>query len=167
MKLKSLNRSHIVMANEPGLEGRLRRLLHDDFQKGAVDFRVVRSMVSSPRLMSFSVQCFDHPGLAVAGESYLSMHTMIGDGSQKTYALSSEDWFGIRNVVEKVESCRPFDSAVMNIQVWPYPPSDLDDFAMAVAVALSFTPSELMAESRISLAVDELMANWGYCVDEF
>lgn len=155
------------MANEQGLEGRLRKLLDDDFQKGAVDFKLVRSMVSSPRLMSYSVQCFGHPGLAVAGESYLSMHTMIGDGCQRTYALSLEDWLGIRSVVEKVESCQPFDSAVMNIQVWPYPPSDLDDFAMAVAVALSFTPSELMAESRISLAVDELMANWGYCVDEF
>ncbi|AFO50372.1 hypothetical protein T1E_4543 [Pseudomonas putida DOT-T1E] len=38
---------------------------------------------------------------------------------------------------------------------------------MAVAVALSFTRAELMAESRISLAVDELMSKWGYFADDF
>lgn len=38
---------------------------------------------------------------------------------------------------------------------------------MAVAVALSFTPGELMADSRISLAIDEIVREWGYFADEF
>lgn len=98
----------------------------------------------------------------MAGESYLSLHTMIADGSRKTYAISMQDWLKIDKSVEKVEWCEPFDMGVMNIQVWPFTPSKLDPFAMAVAVALSFTPAELMAESRIPLAVDELIAEWNY-----
>ncbi|MBH3459003.1 hypothetical protein [Pseudomonas putida] len=87
---------------------------------------------------------------------------MIADGARKTYAVSMQDWLEIDGAVEKVEWCEPFDAGVMNIQVWPFAPSELDPFAIAVAVALSFTPAEMMAESRISLAVDELMAVWGY-----
>ncbi|MDD1976206.1 hypothetical protein NPS20_07460 [Pseudomonas putida] len=92
---------------------------------------------------------------------------MMADGNQKTYAISIDDWLNISDEVEMLEFCKPFDSAVMNLKVWPFAPSALNDFAMAVAVALSFTPAELMAESRISLAVDELMAEWGYFADGF
>lgn len=162
MKLKSLYQSHVVMPSHPGLESFLRQRFEWEFQQGTVDFNHVRSVVSCPRLMSLSVRCFSHPRLTMAGESYLSLHTMIADGARKTYAVSMQDWLEIDGAVEKVEWCEPFDAGVMNIQVWPFAPSELDPFAIAVAVALSFTPAELMAESRISLAVDELMAVWGY-----
>lgn len=167
MKLKALYHSHIVMANHPGLESYLRQRFDWEFQQGKVDFSRVRSVVSSPRLESYSVRSFNHPGLVLAGESYLSLHTMITDGYQKTYALSVADWLAISDVVEKVEWCEPFEKKVINVQIWPFPPSALDKFAMAVAVALSFTPAELMAESRISSAVNELMEKWEYCVDDF
>jgi hypothetical protein len=55
----------------------------------------------------------------------------------------------------------------MKLQIWPFDPKSLDDFAMTVAVALSYTPAELMAESRISLALDELVGEWGFFTDEF
>lgn len=154
------------MASYPGLETYLRQRLDWEFRQSMVDFDLVRSVVSSPRLMSFSVRSFSDPRLIAAGDSYLSSHTMIADGYQKTYALSIADWFDINGVVERVERCQPFDAAVMNIQIWPFAPSDLDKFGMAVAVALSYTPAELMAESRISLALDELMKEWGYSVDD-
>lgn len=154
------------MANHPDLESFLRKRFEWEFQQGKVDFQQVRSMVSSPRLMSYSVQCFSHPGLAVAGESYLSLHTMIAEGSRKTYAISMQDWLEITDVVESVEWCEPFDKALMNVQVWPFVPSTLGPFAMAVAVGLSFTPMELIAESRISSAIDEMIAEWGYYADE-
>ena len=166
MKLNALYHSHIVMANHPDLESFLRKRFEWEFQQGKVDFQRVRSMVSSPRLMSYSVQCFSHPGLAVAGESYLSLHTMIAEGSRKTYAISMQDWLEITDVVESVEWCEPFDKALMNVQVWPFAPSKLGPFAMAVAVGLSFTPMELIAESRISSAIDEMIAEWGYYADE-
>lgn len=167
MKLKALYHSHTVMANRLGLESYLRQRFDWEFQQGKVDFSHVRGVVSSPRLECYSVSCFSHPRLAMAGDSYLSLHTMLADGYRKTYALSISDWLEIQDAVEKVEWCEPFETAVMNIQVWPFAPSELDAFAMSVAVALSFTPTELMAESRISLALDELLKDWGYSVDDF
>ncbi len=167
MKLKALYHSHTVMANYPELESYLRKRLEWEFQQGKVDFRHVRNVVSSPRLESYTVRCFSHPGLKMAGDSYLSLHTMVADGYRKTYALSMADWLQINGAVEKVDWCKPFETAIMNIQIWPFAPSELDEFAMAVAVALSFTRSELMAESRVSLSLDELMTGWGYSVDDF
>lgn len=154
------------MANHPELESFLRKRFDWEFQRGKVDFQQVRSVVSSPRLMSFNARCFSHPGLVIAGESYLSQHTMIMDGYRKTYAISHQEWLDICGKVELLEVCEPFDSTVMSIQVWPFKPVELDRFSMAVAVALSFSPAELMAESRISLAVDELVSEWGYHADD-
>lgn len=165
MKLKALYHSHTVMANYPELENYLRKRLEWEFQQGKVDFRHVRNVVSSPKLESYTIRCFSHPGLKMAGDSYLSLHTMVADGYRKTYALSMADWHEISDAVEKVDWCEPFDEAVMSIQVWPFQPRELDGFAMGVAVALSFSPAELMADSRISSAVDELMMKWGYYAD--
>ncbi|MBC3456003.1 MULTISPECIES: hypothetical protein [Pseudomonas] len=165
MKLKALYHSHTVMANYPELESYLRKRLESEFQQGKVDFRHVRNVVSSPRLESYTVRCFSHPGLKMAGDSYLSLHTMVADGYRKTYALSMADWLEISDAVEKVDWCEPFDEAVMSIQVWPFQPRELGRFAMSVAVALSFSPAELMVDSRTSIAVDELMSEWGYYAD--
>lgn len=46
-------------------------------------------------------------------------------------------------------------------------PCGLCPLAMAVAVALSFSPVEFVAESRIILAVDKLISGCGYFAEDF
>ncbi|OWP72953.1 hypothetical protein CEC48_04550 [Pseudomonas sp. K2I15] len=81
--------------------------------------------------------------------------------------MSLVNFLPLADAVEIVEEYNPNDPSVMKLQVWPYEPGALNDFAMTVAVALSYTPAELMAESRISLAIDELVSEWGYFTDGF
>lgn len=157
----------LVMANHPNLLDHLRRELAWEFDRGPVDLRHVRSFVSSPRLMSCSVRAFSHPALTVVGDSYLDARTMLADVVQKTWAISLADYLHVAQTLEVVDEHSPTDGAVMKLQVWPYNPQDLVDFAMSVAVALSYTPAELLAESRISLALDELVSEWGFYADGF
>ncbi|MFV3314375.1 hypothetical protein [Pseudomonas sp. NY15374] len=155
------------MVDEPELEALLRRILESEFAKGAVDLTAVRDVVSSPRLMSFGVKAFNHPGLALAGDSFLDTCTMLADGVHKTYAISIYDWRQIEASVEYVEQCDFRDASVMKMQVWSVDPLKLSAFARGVAVALSYKRSELLAESRISSALHELMSPWGFYSDEF
>lgn len=117
--------------------------------------------------MSFGVKAFNHPGLAFAGDSFLDTCTMLADGVQKTYAMSIYEWRQIEASVEYVEQCDFRDASVMKIQVWSVDPLKLSAFARGVAVALSYKRSELLAESRISSALHELMSPWGFYSDEF
>jgi hypothetical protein len=82
-------------------------------------------------------------------------------------AISFTNYRTLVDSVEVVDEYHPHDASVMKLQIWPYEPGDLNKFAMAVAVALSYTPAELMAESRISAAIDELVSEWGFFTDEF
>ena len=157
----------VVMANHPDLLEHIRGALAWEFERGPVDLKLVRSLVSSPRLMSFYVKPFTHPELSVAGDSYLDERTMLADDYRKTYAISMSAWQGIAEQVEFVEDYMPRDASVMKLQVWPFDPKCLSDFAMAVAVALSFTPGELIQEDRISLAIDELVSQYGFFTDGF
>ncbi|OUM24647.1 hypothetical protein B8W72_26115 [Pseudomonas putida] len=91
---------------------------------------------------------------------------MLADRRQRTYALSLNTWNQLADAVEVISEYHFTDLSVMRIQVWPFEPSLLNDFQMAVAVGLSFTPAELMADSRISLAIGELVSEWGYFTDE-
>jgi hypothetical protein len=155
------------MANYPNLEDHLRRSLAWEFDQGAVDLRHVRNFVSSPRLSSFAVQAFSHSALVVAGDSYLDARTRLADYPQKTMAISLASYLLLEGTVEVVNEYSPNDPSLMKLQIWPFEPGDLNEFAMAVAVALSYTPAELMAESRISLAINELVGKWGFFTDEF
>ncbi|WP_141099652.1 hypothetical protein [Pseudomonas sp. K2I15] len=157
----------VVMATHPNLENHLRGELKWEFSQGLVDLRHVRSLVSSPRLISLSVRAFSHPALAEAGDTFLDSRTRLADYPQKTWAMSLVNFLPLADAVEIVEEYNPNDPSVMKLQVWPYEPGALNDFAMTVAVALSYTPAELMAESRISLAIDELVSEWGYFTDGF
>lgn len=157
----------MFMVDQPCLEDSLRRILACDFARGRVDLSMVREHVSSPRLMSYGVRRFSHPRLAPAGDTFLDAHTMLADGIHKTYAISFNEWERIQEKVQFVESCDFRDEAVIKIQVWSVDPLELDAFAMRVAVALSYKRSELLAESRVSSALDELMSPFGYYADEF
>lgn len=157
----------MVKVDRPCLEEFLRRSLAWEFARGAVDLAVVREFVSSPRLMSFAVKAFSHPKLVLAGDSYLDAYTMLADGNQKTYAMFCGDWELIEEKIEYVECCDFRDQSVMKVQVWSVDPMALNSFAMGVGVALSYKRSELLAESRVSSALNELMSSFGYYADEF
>ncbi|KZN15894.1 hypothetical protein A1D17_06860 [Pseudomonas fluorescens] len=165
--MKLINATSVVMANHPNLQDHLRRVLEWEFNQGPVDLRHVRSLVSSPRLMSMNVRAFSHPALVEAGDTFLDSRTMLADYPQKTRAISLANYLDLVDAVEIIDEYHPHDASVMKLQIWPYEPGDLNEFAMAVAVALSYTPAELMAESRISLAIDELVSAWGFYTDEF
>lgn len=159
--------SRVVMADHPNLKEHLRRELAWEFGQGPVNLKQVRSLVSSPRLMSFCVRAFTHPSLTSAGDTYLDARTMLADWPLKTCAMSLCEFTQLESLLEFVDEYSLSDASLMKLQVWPYDPQRLDNFAMAVAVALRYTPSELMQESRISLAIDELVSEWGYYTDEF
>lgn len=165
--MRLVNATSVVMANHPKLENHLRRELAWEFDQGPVDLRHVRSLVSSPRLISLNVRAFSHPALVVAGDSYLDSRTMLADYPQKTCALPLTDYLLLASTLESCDKFDPNDRSVMKLQIWPYDPGELCDFAMTVAVALSYTPMELMAESRISRAIDELVSEWGFYTDGF
>lgn len=155
------------MATHPNLENHLRGELKWEFSQGLVDLRHVRSLVSSPRLISLSVRAFSHPALAEAGDTFLDSRTRLADYPQKTMAISLTNYRLLEGTIEVVEEYGHNDSTLMKLQVWPFEPGELNEFAMAVAVALSYTPAELMAESRISLAINELVGKWGFFTDGF
>lgn len=165
--MKLINATSVVMANHPNLQDHLRRVLEWEFNQGPVDLRHVRSLVSSPRLMSMNVRAFSHPALVEAGDTFLDSRTMLADYPQKTMAISLTNYLLLEDSLGVVDEYSPNDTSLMKLQVWPYEPGDLNEFAMTVAVALSYTPMELMAESRISLAIDELVSEWGFYTDEF
>lgn len=165
--MKYLKSFRTVMVDFSGLESYLRQSFEEEFLVGAVDLSLVRDRISSPRLMSFGVRAFSHGGLSLVGDSYLDQHTMLCDGLQKTSAISLDEWSLISDRVEYVDSYDFRDPTVMKLQVWSVSPRSLDPFAMALGVALSYKRSELIAESRISLALDELVSRWGYFTDDF
>ncbi len=113
------------------------------------------------------VRAFSHSALAEAGDTFLDSRTLLADYPQKTMAISLTNYLLLEGTVEVVDKYSASDASVMKLQVWPFEPGELNEFAMAVAVALSYTPAELMAESRISLAIDELVGKWGFYTDEF
>ncbi|HCL3145380.1 TPA: hypothetical protein N2A34_003139 [Pseudomonas aeruginosa] len=157
----------VVMANHPNLLTYLKRELDFEFSNGAVDLRLVRGYVSSPRLFDFYAKGIELPGMIEAGDTYLDRRTMLADRSQKTFALSYSDWLQNQPRFEVIESFAARDSSIVNIQVWPYAPAELDEFQMAIAVALAYTKRELDAESRISSAIDDVVSAYGFFTDEF
>ncbi|EOG6098579.1 TPA: hypothetical protein RQ837_003576 [Pseudomonas aeruginosa] len=117
--------------------------------------------------MSFYVKAFSHPAMIAVGDTYLDAFTMLADSEQKTFALSVADWLELRARIELVNEFSWRDTSVMSLHVWPFDPNGLAPFAMAIGVALSYTPDELLAEPRISLAIGELVERWGYYTEEF
>lgn len=156
----------LVMANTPRLLNYLQKELSYEFSDGLVEFHKVRSLVSSPRLFDVYVRDAPTELLAVVGGTYLDQHTMLADRCQKTYAASFDEWESIKCRMQIVSEFASSDDKISNIQIWPYPPSSLDNEQFRIAVALSFTRAEFLFESRLSGALNELLGAYGFFVDE-
>ncbi|MGU2064684.1 hypothetical protein ACSEVO_24385 [Pseudomonas aeruginosa] len=155
------------MANYPSLLDYLKSKLAFEFSVGAVNLDLVRSHISSPRLFDFYTKYGDEIIFVEAGDTFLDRRTMLADDLQSTYAISYADWQRHQSFFEKVEGDDPWDASIINVQVWPFAPVELDEFQMIIAVAMSYTRAELDAESRISSALNELVSRYGFYADEF
>lgn len=165
MKLKNANL--FVMANHENLLKHIQHQLEWEFSLGSVNLKKIRSLISSPRLFSIYVKAFSHPALFPAGDTYLDKYTMLAAPAQSTFSIPIGIFQQINHSIEAVQSYHFSDTTVMHLQIWPFDARDLNDFQQAVAVALSYTPAELIADSRISLALDELVSTWGFFTDDF
>lgn len=157
----------LVMANSKNLLEYLRAKLSFEFDVGLVDLKLVRNYVSSPRMFDHYARMVTLPGMLVAGDTFLDEFTMLADRRQKTFAISYDDWKMECKNIEVLHEYDLGDSTVINIQVWPFPPAELDYFQKVIAVALSYTRSELNAESRISSSIDDLVSEFGFFSDDF
>lgn len=165
MKLKPAK--SIVMADHENLLNHIYQQLELEFRSGRVNLNIVRNLVSSPRLISMYVKAFNHPALFPAGDTYLDNYTMLAAPAQGTFSISCAIFKQIQHTIESVESYHFTDATVIHLQVWPFDARDLNEFQQAIAVAMSYTPAELIADSRISLAIGELMDKWGFFTDDF
>lgn len=157
----------VKMANHPNLLDHLKDKLAFEFSSGAVNLQLVRSYISSPRLFDFYIKDSGALKIVEAGDTFLDHRTMLADRIQQTYAISYAEWQRHKPSLETLEHFSPWDASIVNIQVWPYEPTELDDFQMLIAVALSYTRNELDAESRISSALHELVSQYGFYSDGF
>lgn len=160
-------RPGLVMANEPGLYPILKAAMAIDPTSAPVDLRKVRDFVSSPRLFDVYVKGPAVAGMAPAGDTFLDMHTLLADKRQKTYALSLADWEACKGRLSVVRGFSPQDASIICVQVWPFAMNTLDHFQTVIAIAMSYTRSELDIESRISAALNELVEPYGFFSDEF
>ncbi|RRW54949.1 hypothetical protein EGJ55_14195 [Pseudomonas moraviensis] len=157
----------LVMANNKNLLEYLRVKLRFEFDAGLVNLKFVRNYVSSPRMLDHYARMVPLPGMLVAGDTFLDEFTMLADRRQRTFAISYDDWKKASKDIEVLHEYDQNDSTIINIQVWPFPPAELDNFQRLIAVALSYTRSELDAESRISSSIDDLVSEFGFFTDDF
>ncbi|MDI1332428.1 hypothetical protein [Pseudomonas sp.] len=153
----------LSMVNQPGLLGALRDHLAID-QK-LIDIERVRSYVSSPRLMDFSVRNFSAEKPAAVGDTFLDERTMLADAPQKTYGIFFGDWEVLKPQIELVDAYHHNDKGVINIQVWAFDPTLLNEHQARLAIALSYTRLELYAEPRIIGALNDILEEVGFFVD--
>ena len=165
MKLKSSKT--MVMANHHNLLEHLNSKLSLEFSKGHVNLTTLRNLVSSPRLISISARAFSHPALFPGGDTYLDSKTMLAAPAQGTFVLPISEFEKIQSTLEIVNEYHFTDTSAIQIQAWPFDARTLNEFQLTIAVALSYTPAELAADSRISLAIDEAVSKWGFFTDDF
>ncbi|MGE8063232.1 hypothetical protein [Pseudomonas sp. NPDC089547] len=146
------------MANDSNLINKVKEYLEEHDAPHPI--RYLRALVSSPRLSDHFVRGIDTSGLVLVADSFLSEYTMMGDHAQRSYGVALEEWMRIKGGLKEVESFHFTDSSVVRIQVWPFDPAELKLDAMKVAVALTFTDLEMIYESRICGAVDDLLAEY-------
>lgn len=156
-----------VMANEPDLLKKLLNELqyHRAKSTGLIDIELVKGYVSSPRLADFHVRGHHGAGLVVVGDTFLDARTMLADRPQKTYALPIYNWSEFVEDKELVDDPEFGDSNVTRIELWPFDPSTLSEQQLTLAVAISYSPREWIAEERIAGAVDQLIQPLGFCVN--
>ncbi len=94
------NFTKLVMADEPDLLERVQKHFRDEsvLSDGRTPMRVLRSLVSSPRLADYTVLGFNSDGFVHVGDSFLDEHTMLADWTQKTYGVELSTWKRIRTL---------------------------------------------------------------------
>lgn len=150
------------MANRDNLIEDLRERLRDS--DSLIDLDEVRSVVSSPRLFDVTVQDLNE-SLVSVGDTFLDQRTMLADWPQRTYGVSLEQWKTLSSKAQLIESLHHNDTSVSKIQVWSFEPGSLTETQMRLAVALTYTPAELRAESRIVGALNHVLNDLGFYVD--
>ncbi|GAA0279977.1 hypothetical protein [Pseudomonas rhodesiae] len=159
--------STLIMANHPDLIARLKRHFEAEYvlKDGRSPLRVLKALVSSPRLADFYVRDFNSDGHVHVGDSFLDKFTMLADMRQKTYGLSLHRWNEVSSKAVMVSNYDFRDLSVTRIQVWPFDPRDLHLESLKVAVAVSYTALELVREPRIVGALNELLLTYNVQAD--
>ncbi|WP_397452045.1 hypothetical protein [Pseudomonas sp. NA-150] len=159
--------SALMMADHPDLVERVETYLREMYAlgDGRSPLRVLRTLVSSPRLADFRVRDFNTDGYAKVGDSFLNEHTMLSDWSQKSYGVELSRWRLIYPNLEIVSDYELRDERITRIQVWPFDPKLLSFEAMKISVTLSYTDFELYRQSRLVGALNDLMQMYNLEVD--
>ncbi|WP_122410836.1 hypothetical protein [Pseudomonas viridiflava] len=157
----------IIMADDPDLLPKLKVHLTNDYvlNDGRTPLLHFRSLISSPRLAEYHVRERGKHGLCAVGDTFLSKHTILADGPQKTLAIELGEWKKNESMFEKVESYALRDGSVIKIQVWPFNPYKLNLPQLKVAVAVSYNEIELMRDSRLCGAIYELLSTYNVDAD--
>lgn len=162
-----LDFSTLIMANHPELLTRVKNNFRDEYvlKDGRSPMRVLRALVSSPRLADFFVRGFNHDGYVQVGDSFLDKFTMLADMPQKTYGVSLAQWSHISASVEILPDYNFRDLTVTRIQIWPFDPLELQLEPLKLAVAVSYTTLELIREPRIIGALNDLLSIYNFQAD--
>lgn len=156
----------MMCASEEDLLNKVRAALAQGVEnKRGYPIFMLRSIVSSPRLKDVFVRDFPVDDLVQVGDSYLDKHTMLADQPQKTYALSQVEWHRRESQANVVSEFHFRDTSVSKLQLWPFDPRILDEEQLRIAVAVSFTEFEVFDEPRLSLSLDDLLADLSVTTD--
>jgi hypothetical protein len=157
------NKIEVIMASEPDVCVLAKRFLQSyrsRYEKG-IPLYVLKSLISSPRLFDVCWREFKCDEFVAVGDSFLDQHTMLADGPQKTYAISLDQWIVLQDECATVSDYRWDDKTISIIQVWPYDARRLSFDQLALAVAVSYTEVELLAEPRLCGALNDLLSVYG------
>lgn len=159
--------STLIMANHPDLITRIKQHFKEEYvlKDGRSPLRVLKALVSSPRLADFYVRNFNSVGHIHVGDSFLDRFTMLADMPQKTYGLSLHHWNEVSSKVVMVSDYDFRDQTVTRIQLWPFDPQDLHLESLKIAVAVSYTALELVREPRVIGAINELLLTYNFQAD--
>ncbi|NLT88720.1 MAG: hypothetical protein GXW93_12705 [Pseudomonas lactis] len=159
--------STLIMANHPDLIARMEQHFQEEYvlKDGRNPIRVLKALVSSPRLADFYVRDFNADGYLQVGDSFLDRYTMLADMPQKTYGVPLDRWNDVSPTVEIVSEYTSRDQTITRIQVWPFDPLCLNLESLKVAVAVSYTELELIREPRIVGALNDLMLAYNFQAD--
>lgn len=158
--LNLLVSTKIVMASSSNSVA-LAQQLFSFYEAGkSVPIHELKSLISSPRLFDVYLKDFVGSEAILAGDSFLDLHTNLADSLQKTYAITLSDWEVVRELYVEVDSFHFRDASVSKVQVWPYDPRGLSPEQMRLAVAVSYTDSELLEEPRLCGALSNLLSEY-------
>lgn len=159
--------STLIMANHPNLVAHVEAHFLNEYvlSDGRSPMRVLKALVSSPRLADFCVRGFVADGHQEVGDSLLDRFTMLADLPQKTFGVPLAEWSQIAPMLEILPEYDFRDQTITRLQVWPFDPCDLSIESLKLAVAVSYTELELVREPRIVGALNELLLTYNFQAD--